>query len=596
MKRRYFSGLVVLLLCISMLGNWGLRADEMVQLFPALTYTKAGNFYGYINPQGKWVIPPTYESAMAFDEGFGIVQKDDLFGAVNGNGKIVIPLKYQSLGQPKDGLVIFTDKEGMGVLKTNGKVLTKKRYSYVADYQDDLALVMALGKEGQSQYGYIDQKGKEVIKPQYSNAYGFEDAKALVSTEAGKYQLIDQSGKVITAIDYPVVYGYQDDRMIYSEQVGGLMGYLDSQGKVVIPAQFKTAEAFEDSVAVAGTAESFRGQQGLIDAHGQWIYKPIYNEVRYLGDGRVALGKASDRANPEAGSLFAIGDTKGKILTDFVYNGVSDYEEDKASAYDTQETFFIDLAGRPIADLPRVKGAGTMVQEGQVIRATIDEHTSYLTPDGKVIYSPNEKIILSEGKAVTSNKYKPDLNYLAYYPQVVLEGNGDVALLINQKLLPVPIETLKKQEDFGTYTYDSGFDIQFYKDNLLIPNIWNSIYYFGGAHPLPGRRTPVIDLGDGAFYELDDLFLSNSHWKSRIEQIMTEQAQKDPAYEGLFSDAKITIAPNQAFYVDENNLYIYYAPYEIGPYAMGFVTFKIPYTELKGMINEQGGFWRAYHQ
>lgn len=595
MKSRYFGRGLIVLLCTCLLGSGCLQAYEQIQLLPALTYTKEGNFAGYVNTQGEWVITPDYTSVQPFKEGIGIVQKDDLFGGIDVSGKVIIPFKYQALSQPEEGLVRFTNKDGMGIMKTNGKQVTKKIYSYIENYQEELALVMTVGKDGMSQYGYIDSMGKEVIAPQYSIGYSFESGKALVSSQEGKYQLIDKTGKVIQALDYPIVYGYQDDRMIYSEQVGSLMGYLDADGKVAIPAQFKMAEAFEDGVAVAGVSESFREQQGLIDLRGEWIYQPEYNEVRYLGEGRVALGKAIVQQNPEAGSLFAIGDTKGQLLTDFIYNGVSTYQGDKASAYNEQQTFFIDLKGNPMAELPRVNGAGTLRQEGQVIIAEIDERTSYLTPEGQVIYTPNEKIKLSEGKVVTSNKYKPDLNYLVYYPQVMLEGKGNIALQINQQLLPTPIETLKKQEDFGAYTYESGFDIQFYKQRLLIPNIWSSVYYFGAAHPLPARRTPVIDLEDGTFYELKDLFLPNSNWKEKLEQIMAVQAKQDAAYEGLFPDVKLEVTPNQAFYVDEDNLYLYYTPYEIGPYAMGFVTFKIPYTALKSVINEKSAFWQAYH-
>ena len=37
---------------------------------------------------------------------------------------------------------------------------------------------------------------------------------------------------------------------------------------------------------------------------------------------------------------------------------------------------------------------------------------------------------------------------------------------------------------------------------------------------------------------------------------------------------------NQPFYVGRNALYIYFEPYEIAPYAAGFVTFRIPYEQM----------------
>jgi len=47
--------------------------------------------------------------------------------------------------------------------------------------------------------------------------------------------------------------------------------------------------------------------------------------------------------------------------------------------------------------------------------------------------------------------------------------------------------------------------------------------------------------------------------------------------------------------VSEDALYIFFAPYDIAPFAAGFPTFRIPYSEIEGMINKQGAFWKAFH-
>ena len=69
----------------------------------------------------------------------------------------------------------------------------------------------------------------------------------------------------------------------------------------------------------------------------------------------------------------------------------------------------------------------------------------------------------------------------------------------------------------------------------------------------------------------------------------------DPQYEILFEDGFKGIKEDQDFYVDKNNLYIYFPPYEIAPYAAGFVTFKIPFTEIEGMINKEGNFYKSFN-
>ena len=58
------------------------------------------------------------------------------------------------------------------------------------------------------------------------------------------------------------------------------------------------------------------------------------------------------------------------------------------------------------------------------------------------------------------------------------------------------------------------------------------------------------------------------------------------SYSSVYEDGFKGINENQSFYVDENNLYIYFAPYEIAPYSSGFVTFKIPFEEIDSMIRK----------
>jgi len=69
----------------------------------------------------------------------------------------------------------------------------------------------------------------------------------------------------------------------------------------------------------------------------------------------------------------------------------------------------------------------------------------------------------------------------------------------------------------------------------------------------------------------------------------------DPQYSYVYEDGFKGITSNQNFYVDEDNLYIYFAPYEIAPYASGFVTFKIPFADIDSLLCKDGSFYNSFN-
>lgn len=577
-------------MCILVLPIYG---KEAKMLFPALERTASGNRYGYINEKGRWVLKPYYGYTYPFTEGLGIIEKDNLYGVVDAKGNKVVKPIYESITPFKEERATFVTSKGMGVMNQKGKIITQSMYNYIGGYQEGLAIVEKVSESGNPLYGYLNKEGKESIIPTYQQATDFQNGKALVQQQEGMYAIINTQGQILATIQVPIAYGYNEEKFIYSEKLGGLVGYRDVTGQVIIPPTYQSAEPFREGVAIVSTSDRYKGEQGLINEKGAFIYPNSYNEILYLGEGRVALGKAIQPTEPSAGSIYAIADIKGNILTDFIFYGVSPYEAGLSSVYDETMTYFVNLEGEKVSDLPQVRGAGRLKKQGEVISVEIDYQTSYLTTAGELIYEPNTTIPLGKGYEVKVDKYKPNFNTLIYTPQINGIKDPDIQQQVNAQLKAISDggEGIEK----GEYTYYAQFQSQFYNKDLWIPNLINSTYYFGAAHPLPARATPAIDLVTGTFYELKDLFKAEIPWQEGLNMILQKQAKEKLEQNELFSDAEVKIREQQPFYVDEEALYIYYTPYEIGPYSSGFITFKIPYTEINDLIDKNGDFWMAYH-
>ncbi len=65
-------------------------ANSVGSFFSGLARAKRGDFFGFINKKGKWVIPARYEAAGRFSEGLAAVKVKGKWGYINTSGKLVI--------------------------------------------------------------------------------------------------------------------------------------------------------------------------------------------------------------------------------------------------------------------------------------------------------------------------------------------------------------------------------------------------------------------------------------------------------------------------------------------------------------------------
>lgn len=568
-------------------------------LYPALKNTKNGAIYGYINHKGEFIIAPKFDMAYDFNENcLAIINENNKDGIIDLKGEYKVYPIYDSINQFKEDRAIFSKDSSMGVIDQDGNVITKKSYGIVGDFNDDRAVV-GDSKSGDYKYGYIDRRGKEVIHLKYENANDFIDDIALVKIKENEYGLIDREGKVLNRYKYYLVSQYGDGVMMFAEESGGAYGYIDKDGNVIIKPIFTSASEFVDGIAIVSTEENYNGPYGVINKKGEYIFTPIFSEVRYLGEDRLALGMPIGNPLGDdkfiAPSIFAIGDTSGNLLTQFKYYAIGNYEKGVAYASNNNSTFFIDKNGKAINSLPKVKGSGELKIKDDIIYANIDYSPYYLTRSGKIIYKPNNEIILDNRYSVIKERYKPNFNFLIYIPQVSGIKSRRVEKKVNNKLKTLSyfkpfaedqISHSINENDVLDYSYYGTFEVVFFNKDILILSLMGYYYPLGAAHGLSSKITPVINLDSGEFYSLEDLFKLGSDWKGRLNSIIQKMIDEDPQYNYVYKDGFKGINEGQNFYLDENNLYIYFQPYDIGPYAAGFITFKIPFSLIEDIMEK----------
>lgn len=567
-----------------------------INLYPAILKTISGSNWGFINNSGKFLIKPHYDYAMDFQSNdLAVVEKNNLQGLIDISGEYIIKPKYQNITGFSQGLANIIDAEGFKVIDEKGNILTPKTYDYISSYSDNRSMFGTNTLNDKYLYGYLDKQGTEIIAPIYESAYDFNNGKALVKITENEFALIDVNGKMLKNYKHYFVGPLSDGMLAFSETATGKYGYIDENGVVIIFPEYTSASPFEDERAVVNTADDFESKFGLIDKNGNFIIPPKYNEINRLGNNRLAIGLALDNSKPYLGSKFSISDMNGNFLTGFIYNDVTQYKGEFASAYNNTNTFFIDNTGNVVKNLPILNGSGSLAFDENLIKALIDSRLSYLDKAGNVIYSQNKTIPLFNQYKIIEQKFNKAKNYLVYYPQIQGMKHKTKQNTVNTKLKNLSLVKPIGEGSQLDYSYNGDYNVEFAKKDLLILRLDGYNYPFGAAHGMPSMIYPHINLINGNFYKLKELFKINSNYIKILSDIISKRIKDDPQYSYVFPDSFKGISENQGFYLNSATLFIYFTPYEIAPYAVGFPTFKIPFKDIMSIINTHGEFWKSFN-
>ncbi|MBV7272064.1 WG repeat-containing protein [Clostridium sp. PL3] len=569
----------------------------IIKLYSAKIKDLNGEKWGFIDNKGNFVIKPSFDYAYDFqDNGLAIVGINNTFGIINTFGNYVAIPKYDFINQFSEGRAVATNNKKPVIIDESGRVLSTKEYDYIGNFKNGRALASGFDKEEKYIYGYLDRQGKEIIPLQYEFASDFIDGKAIVKLKDNEYALIDLNGKIYNKYNNYFVGNLGDGLLAFQEIQNGKYGYIDQKGRVIMKPEFTVATTFSEGRAIVNnSSDGNERRYGLIDKAGNYKIKPEYDDIILLDENRVRVGKAIVKEKPFIGSKYSIADIDGNFLTDFIYYDVSNYKNGLASAYDDKNTFFIDNKGRVVKNLPIVSGSGSLAFIGELIRAYVDNRIMYFDSNGRPLWKENTIIPLDNMYEIKEVKYKPNKDYLVYYPQIKGVKNPIVEKYINERLKQIsqvrPIDPNIQLE----HSYGRDFSVEFFKKNLLVLELNGYDYPFGAMHDMPIKTYQHIDLISGRFYELKDLFKENSNYVKILSDIIGEQIKKGIQYFYVFPDSYKGISKDQPFYADDTALYIYFQPYEIAPFAAGFPTFKIPYKEILNIINVNGEFWKSFH-
>lgn len=288
-----------------------------------------GERWGYIDTTGLMVIAPEYAVASPFGDSLAWVElPGGLRGRIDREGREVIACLYSEIGEP--GL------RGWRAAVRNGRrgYLSESGGEVVPCLYDSIGPV---GERGwmaalrNARRGYLDSLGREVIPCRYDTIAPFTGGYALAARTVDqglRWGLVDSLGGEPVACRYEELDAPSDGRLLFRSG-GGRYGYLDLTGRVVLPARYAVARSFNERVAVV----SYDGVHfGAIDRLGRELSSFCYESLGNFHDGLAPFNENTRGAIfPAMTHYCGYVDTEGREVISPRFDDAREFSERRAA-------------------------------------------------------------------------------------------------------------------------------------------------------------------------------------------------------------------------------------------------------------------------
>ena len=291
--------------------------EDVHEFHEGLAKIKLNGKSGFIDPSGTVVIEPQWDNwddlnpVDDFSEGLAAVERGEKWGYVDRTGKIVIPLQWDKASGFHEGLAAVKQNDKWGFIDPHGKVVVPPTYAWARSFHEGVASVEKTlrGPLYKNLDGFIDHEGHYFSYADWDLVGDISDGLIRVVNDTSTDSttgFMDKEGKIVLRTHYHNVGDFHEGLADVQPQKDGLCGYMDKQGKLVIPPQWPTAHPFSCGRAVIWN-ETLNA--GVIDQSGHVVVEPHWLGTWGFSDG---LCEISERGEHRVGH--GIIDTDGKVV------------------------------------------------------------------------------------------------------------------------------------------------------------------------------------------------------------------------------------------------------------------------------------------
>lgn len=284
--------------------------DPDMSLIP---YRK-GDLWGYATTDKNIFIKPEYEEANLFYEGFAVVKKGGKYGYINKEGKVVIPIKYFAAKPFKFGYYESKGNAQKTVLFA-GAAPQANGYEICIDTKgNQLAKCPAISENSLPD---INKPDSVIVVSNYSTIQKSElfdkitgdykiiagaDETYYIATRNNNYGVFNNKFDVIVPFEYSKIEKMTIGAMVYLKaEKAGLKGIFFGTGSPYLSVENTRLDLIKAANGKSYFIYAKDGQTGLKDTRYQNVVETIYSDIVYDAAGGGFILTA---AGPYKGFVF----------------------------------------------------------------------------------------------------------------------------------------------------------------------------------------------------------------------------------------------------------------------------------------------------
>ena len=263
-----------------------------------------------------------------------VLQENEKFGVINKDAKVIIEPKFENvvIPNPSKGIFVCTTEN------KETKIYNEKNEEQFSEYEEVSAIrlknivsdlmyeksVLKYFKDGK--YGLIDYLGNKITDPEYGqiDSLGYKEGELLVE-QKGKFGVINIKGNNIIPVDYDIIdvdEYYNDENYNNAGYIVGIKteegyryGYIDASGNEVLKPEYNELSRIDDIKQDKGIylLASKNGQFGVY-RNGNQIINHEYQSINYNKNNNVFIIEKSKR--------YGVAGSEGNTLVDIKYTQI----------------------------------------------------------------------------------------------------------------------------------------------------------------------------------------------------------------------------------------------------------------------------------
>lgn len=326
---------------------------------------------GFVNAEGKLVIPAIYYTVSDFYEGLSVVNKNDTVFFINKenvnpfnkfftdaypfkNGIAAVKQKnkwffinrlgqpvsklYDEINEPSNNAYVIKLNEKYGAVDLFAQTIIEPKFYKLGDFKNDFAYYMIDNK-----YGFVSKSGIQ-HKAEFEWISDFNNKHVAVMKTGSKFGLVNGAGKIILEAEYDQVIKTETPLFIVVSNMN--YGFFSSEGCFLSTVSYdyskeKPAEFYTNGEYLKLIT---KGEQSLIDKNGRTLVSfDAYSEISFFADGLMKVRKDLKKE-----IRFGYLDKKNNLAIPPKYQQATDFSDSVAIVKLKNKFVMLNTAGEEI--------------------------------------------------------------------------------------------------------------------------------------------------------------------------------------------------------------------------------------------------------